>query len=102
MIGREFSEFLRSSNMSLLSLITLAIGPAIAKAILKSWLGDGVGNDVAGSLVDMFKEQAKQIRDQRATSHQLEQIGEQIAAKMLPVFEHESLNLTEQDRRAVA
>ena len=41
--------------MPLLETLALSLGPSIAKAIVKTWLGQGWKTDLAGSLVDLAK-----------------------------------------------
>jgi hypothetical protein len=45
--------------MPLLETIALSLGPPIAKAIVKTWLGHGWKTDLAGSLVDLAKGQGE-------------------------------------------
>jgi hypothetical protein len=45
--------------MPLLETIALSLGPPIAKAIVKTWLGQGWKTDLAGSLVDLAKGQGE-------------------------------------------
>ena len=45
--------------MPLLETVALTLGPAIAKYIVKDWIGDGVGLEIAKVLIDLVKGRSK-------------------------------------------
>jgi hypothetical protein len=76
--------------MALIETLTLQVGPAIAKAILKVWLKDRrLAADIASSLVDLIKSKTADVIAQRRASRQFEEIGERVAESLLPVCEME-------------
>lgn len=85
--------------MPLLETIALALGAAIAKAILKSW---GLQTDLANAPVDLLKVQIEKVLTGRDKGREIEKLGAQIAARMRPLFEHEGAKLTEDERALVA
>jgi hypothetical protein len=73
--------------MALLETLTLQVGPAIAKAILKFWLKDQkFASDIASSLLDLIKSKTADVIAQRRAVRQFEEIGEKVAENLLPVF----------------
>jgi hypothetical protein len=89
--------------MALLETLTLQVGPAIAKAILKKWLKDSpIAEGTASSLVDIFKTKTADVIAQQRGRRQFEAIGERVAESLLPVFAIEGANLDEGSRNAVA
>jgi hypothetical protein len=69
--------------MALLEALTLQVGPAIAKAILKFWLKDRkVASDTVSSLVDLIRSKTADVLAQRRSSRQFEGIGEKVAESL--------------------
>ena len=63
--------------MGLLESLALAVGPAIAKAILRSWLDDSdILASTSTSLVDLLARKTKDIIAQQRGRRQFEEIGE--------------------------
>jgi hypothetical protein len=89
--------------VALLETLTLQVGPAIGKAILKCWLKDAkLASDTASSLMDILKAKTTDVIIQQRAKRQLEGIGERVAESLLPVFEIEGVHLDEGSRNAVA
>jgi len=87
--------------MTLIETLALTLGPAIAKAILKSWLKDSdIALDTTSSLVDFLTSKTKDVIAQQRGRRQFEEIGERAAESLLPLFEE--ARLEESDRVAVA
>jgi hypothetical protein len=83
--------------------VTIELGAAIAKSILKLWLKDSaLGQDIASSLIDLLKSRTSDVRAQRRGHRQLEIIGEKVGESLLPMFEIEGARLDEGGRIAVA
>jgi hypothetical protein len=62
--------------MPLIEALTLQVGPAIAKSILKVWLKDRkFASDIASSLMDLLKSKTADVIAQRRASRQFEEIG---------------------------
>jgi len=75
--------------MPIFERISLTFGAAIAKHIIKSWLGDRTA-DISGELIDLLKGKAESASAQREATRRVEKIGEEVAAKLRPLFEAES------------
>ncbi len=89
--------------MTLLEILSLQLGPAIAKAILKFWLKDKeLAIDTASGIVDLIKSRTSDLIAQQKARRQFEEIGERVAESLLPIFEMEGANLDEGGRSAVA
>jgi hypothetical protein len=89
--------------MPITELITIELGTAIAKSILKLWLKDStLAQDTSSSLVDIFKAWTSDKVAQRRGERQFETIGEKVAESLLPLFEIEGARLDENGRNAVA
>jgi len=87
--------------MTLIETLALAVGPAIAKAILKIWLKDShIALNTTSSFVDLLTSKTKDGIAQRRGSRQFEEIGEKVAEGLLPLFEE--AHLEESGRVAVA
>jgi len=74
--------------MPVFETISLSLGAAIAKQIIKSWLGDNVA-DLSGELLDLLKGKAENVSAQREAARHIEKIGEEVATKLRPLFETE-------------
>jgi Leucine-rich repeat (LRR) protein len=83
--------------MPLLETLAITIGPAIAKNILKVWLGDNGSVDVLGSLIDHLSGHMKETEEKRELARQINRIGERIAQELKPLFDVEfsSINIEE-------
>lgn len=75
--------------MPIFETLSLTLGAAIAKHIIKSWLGDKVG-DIGGELLDLLKGKAESTLAQREAARRIEKIGQEVAIKLRPLFEVES------------
>lgn len=75
--------------MPIFETISLTLGAAIAKHIIKSWLGESVAS-LSGELLDLFKGKAESAITQREAARRIEKIGEEVAIKLQPLFEVES------------
>src|SRR2546425_11167947 len=90
-------------NMPFAEVVTIEVGAAIAKYILKLWLKDGsLGNDITSSVIDVLKSKTSDKFAQRKGNRQFEIIGEKVGESLLPFFEREGTRLDEGDRTAVA
>lgn len=88
--------------MPLVETVALAIGPAVAKAVLKLWLGDGLPNTAASNAIDLVKRKVEDMLAQNKADLQIQRIGEQIAVRLHPVFDHDGISLGEEERGVVA
>ena len=89
--------------MAILSLVTYAIGPSIAKAILKLWLKDqGILPDIIPELFDLLKSTAQSERDARHAASRIEDLGVQVIQQLQPVFDDAGPSLEAAGRAAVA
>ncbi|MBA3946173.1 MAG: ATP-binding protein [Herpetosiphonaceae bacterium] len=89
--------------MPLLETLTLTLGPAIAKSILKIWLKDSdIGLNVTSSFVELIVSKTKDVRAQQKGKRQFEEIGEKVAEDLRQVFEVEGAGLQDNGLVAVA
>ncbi len=89
--------------MPLVEAVTIEVGAAIAKSILKLWVKDSsLGEDIASGLIDLFKARTSDALAQRRGQRQFEAIGERVGESLLPLFEIEGARLDESSRTAVA
>jgi len=89
--------------MPLLETVTIEVGAAVAKSILKLWVKDStLGEDISSSLIDLFKSRTSDALAQRRGQRQFETIGEKVGESLLPLFQSEGASLDEGDRTAVA
>jgi len=78
--------------MSLISLLTLTLGPIIAKALLTLWLSEkSVLLSSVTNLVDLIAPKIKDAITQKKLSRQFEEMGEKVAESLLPLFEKEGV-----------
>src|SRR5260370_10073558 len=90
-------------HMPLVEAVTIELGSAIAKSILKVWLKDSsLGDDVSSSLIDLLKARYSDALAQRSGRRQFEQIGERVGKDLLPIFERDGGDLDEGSQTAVA
>jgi hypothetical protein len=89
--------------MPLIEAITIELGTAISKSILKCWLKDlPLAQDASLGLVDLLKARTSDVLAQRKGNRQFEEIGERVGKSLLPLFESEGASLTENSKTAVA
>src|SRR5881227_1517354 len=89
--------------MPLLEAVTIEVGAAIAKSILKLWLKDStLGEDVSSSLIDLLKTKTSDLFAQRKGERQFADVGDKIGQSLLPLFEIEGARLDDSERTAVA
>jgi len=89
--------------MPLVEAVTIELGSAIAKSILKTWLKDSsIGQDISSSLIDLLKIRTSDVLAQRRGLRQFEKIGEMVGEDLLPIFEREGARLDDSSRTAVA
>jgi hypothetical protein len=89
--------------MELTSALAFSVGPAVSKAVLKMWLKDStVLQDASADIVDLLKKKTEDAFAQKRAGRQFEEIGEKIAANLLPLFEAEDGIADEGGRIAVA
>jgi hypothetical protein len=86
--------------MPLVETLLLTLGPAVAKAILKSWLPSDVADAAGASLIDLLKSRTEDLLAQRQGRRQFEEIGDNVAKSLQPLFEASSLDKA--SRKAVA
>ncbi len=91
------------NDMTLIEAVTLEVGAAIAKSILKLWIKDStIGNDISSSLIDLLKSRTADLVSQHKGQRQFDAIGEKVAESLLPLFEVEGSRLNEGSRVAIA
>ncbi|MFL5698561.1 MAG: NACHT domain-containing protein, partial [Ktedonobacteraceae bacterium] len=89
--------------MPLIEAVTIEVGAAIAKSILKLWMKDSkLGDDISSSLIDLLKSRTSDALAQRRGQRQFDTIGEKVGESLLPLFEIEGAHLDEGSRIAVA
>jgi Leucine-rich repeat (LRR) protein len=76
--------------MDPLTILTLTIGNAIAKAIVVGWLKDSpISGQIAADLLDLLRDTIKSQAERERTAEHIEAIGRQIADRMRPHFDQE-------------
>ena len=93
--------------MALLEVLSLHVGPAVAKAILKHWLKEpglfnAVGSAAGGGFIDVLKHKTSNILALRHGSNQFEAIGNNVAAHLSRIIEQDGGHIEEGEREAVA
>ena len=87
--------------MALVEAVTLSVGPAIAKAILKLWLKDSViATSALSSVVDVLAKKTGDVLAQQRGKREFEAIGETVATSLLPLFDE--FRIDEEEKAAVA
>jgi hypothetical protein len=80
----------------------IKLGVSLAKALFKYWLKDAsLAADVSSSFVDLIGTVTTSERARRRARRQFEQIGEQIAESLLPIFEMEASRVDEAGCKAI-
>ncbi|MEO6890549.1 MAG: hypothetical protein ABI324_16310, partial [Ktedonobacteraceae bacterium] len=70
--------------MPLAEVVTIEVGTAIAKYILKLWFKDSsLGQDISSSLIDLLKAKTADRLAQREGNRQFEKIGEKIGSHLV-------------------
>ena len=92
--------------MALVEALSIQVGPAVAKSILKYWLKDpglfaSLTSGVATGVIDILKEKTADVFAQQQGRLQFESIGQHVAVHLLPFFEQEGASLDEGDGEAV-
>jgi hypothetical protein len=81
--------------------VTLDLGAALAKSLLKVWLRDiHLAPSISTTLVDILRAKTSDAVSRNKIARQLEELGERIATRLLPIFE-ETNQLEEGSRIAV-
>ena len=80
---------------------TLVLGVAVAKHILKNWLGEGLPNSVLEELIDLSKDAGEKSLQKRETERQIDRIGEKVANGLKPLFDSEGIWLGKAEKSAV-
>lgn len=94
--------------MTILEILIIQLGPAIAKSILAFWLRDSsiapnLNSDAISDIVDVLKTRTNDILAQRRVARQFVDIGERVAESLLPLFEREAEKLLDEaSRKAIA
>ena len=86
--------------MPALEPITIQLGTAIAKVILKLWLKDSaIAQDTSISILGILSRKIPDLYKQRRIERQLAELTDQISVTLLPLFNRASL--TDNSTRAV-
>jgi len=89
--------------MAFIEVVTIELGAAIAKSILRLWVKDStLGDNLSSSVVDLLKSRTSDVLAQRRGRRQFVTIGEKVAENLLPLFEIEGARLKGSSRTAVA
>jgi Leucine-rich repeat (LRR) protein len=89
--------------MPLLETLTISLGSAVAKAILKIWTRDSsVGSEIGSEIIDLIKSKTPDLFAHRNGLRQFDQIAEKVAETLLPIFESEGAKLDASGKRAVS
>jgi hypothetical protein len=89
--------------MALLETLTVQLGTAVAKVVLKLWLKDAtLAQDVATSFTDTLVARIPNLLERRKVARQFEGIAEEVAERLTPYFEAEYGGLPLNEREAAA
>jgi hypothetical protein len=89
--------------MALLETLTVQLGTAVAKVVLKLWLKDAtLTQDVATSFTDTLAARIPNLLERRKVARQFEGIAEEVAERLAPYFEAEYRGLPSNEREAAA
>jgi Leucine-rich repeat (LRR) protein len=89
--------------MPLLETLTVQLGTAVAKVVLKLWLKDAtLAQDVATSFTDTLVARIPNLLERRKVARQFEGIAEEVAERLAPYFEAEYGGLPLNEREAAA
>src|SRR4051812_36102377 len=89
--------------MPFAEVLTLEVGSAIAKYILKLWMKDtSLASNISLSIVDVIKNKTSDALAQRRGQRQFDVIGEKVAESLFSLFEVEGASLDEGSRKVVA
>lgn len=87
--------------MALLTTIALTIGGALVKHVAAGYIGDGAKSQVTQDLLDLVRDQFGDRLTTRPDQPQIDQIAQQVAQKLLPLFAQESRHLDDAARSAI-
>jgi len=73
--------------------ILLKIGDSVSKLLLKNFFGDTTV-DIGNSLIDISRPYISEQLNQRKAKRQFEDLGDKVAQKIIPLFEHEATNIS--------
>jgi hypothetical protein len=78
--------------MPILESIALAIAPILAKAVVKSFIEDGLINDISGAFVDLLTDKGQQSLSQRHQVKPLATMTQDMADRMRIIFRNASIS----------
>lgn len=87
--------------MPLLTTIALTIGGALVKHVTASYLGEGPKSQVAQDLLDLVRDQLGDGLTARPEQRSIEEVAQQVAQKLLPLFAQESRHFEPATREAI-
>lgn len=82
--------------MPVITSLMLLLGPAVAKSILKFWLKNTWAEEMPRDIVDFLKKKTEDVLAQQNGKRQFEAIGEKVAENLLPLFESEQVNFSDE------
>ena len=98
MMGRFQSM---GDDMALLEVLAVRLGGALAKSVLKLWLGDEtIGRDLGLTLVDIVDAKVPGYLDRRRTVRQFQRVADEVAERLRPMVENEFRGLAENEQEA--
>jgi energy-coupling factor transporter ATP-binding protein EcfA2 len=88
----------------MLEILTLKLGGAVAKALIKSWVDDSdLLADTSADIAELLTASGLNFRERRRVSRELEEATERVAERLQPFFEAEQLGgIPEGERYAAA
>jgi energy-coupling factor transporter ATP-binding protein EcfA2 len=94
-------RFLVGDTMALLETLTLGLGPALAKAVLKLWLPEkSLSLAVGDGVVEILKKRGEQFATVDATDRLFRNLASEVAERLYRTIEIEFPRLPESDRDA--
>lgn len=86
--------------MALLEALTIDLGGAIVKGVVKVWLRDSIALEPATSTIDVLKSHIKDFQTRRHVEKQLSDLQDDLAQRLSGVIAAEFASLQEADREA--
>lgn len=76
--------------MPVLETLTIALGPPLAKAIVKAWVGDpDLVADASSDVAELLNKAGLGLMERRRVSRDLDNMTERIAERLKPFFDVE-------------
>jgi hypothetical protein len=86
--------------MSLFEAVALTIGASVAKSLVKSWLGEGIIQEIVPDLMDLLRDKGIDEVTRRKITPEIEKVGQKVAEHMQLLFTSERADMEESSYEA--